>query len=163
MNDLTFAFRQLMKNPGFTAVVVLMLALLPAFGQASRPTNQFLDSKAGDEISVEGIRLCWCPPGKFIMGSPPGESERRSGEDHVEVTLTKGVWMGKFEATQGQWKRVMGGLNKSSINYCGTLSLLLFSQHVSGSSSEHGCSLSPSLSLLGRSRGSGRFAQQRLG
>ena len=110
MNDLTFAFRQLMKNPGFTAVVVLMLALLPAFGQASRPTNQFLDSKAGDEISVEGIRLCWCPPGKFIMGSPPGEPERRPGEDQVEVTLTKGFWMGKFEATQGQWKQVMGKL-----------------------------------------------------
>jgi len=27
MNDLKFAFRQLLKNPGFTAVVVLTLAL----------------------------------------------------------------------------------------------------------------------------------------
>ena len=27
MNDLRFAFRQLLKNPGFTAVVVLTLAL----------------------------------------------------------------------------------------------------------------------------------------
>src|SRR2546425_923009 len=27
MNDLRFAFRQLLKNPGFTAVAVLMLAL----------------------------------------------------------------------------------------------------------------------------------------
>ena len=27
MNDLRFAFRQLVKNPGFTAVVVLTLAL----------------------------------------------------------------------------------------------------------------------------------------
>jgi len=27
MNDLNFAFRQLLKNPGFTAVAVLTLAL----------------------------------------------------------------------------------------------------------------------------------------
>jgi formylglycine-generating enzyme required for sulfatase activity len=44
------------------------------------------------------------------MGSPPGEPERRPGEDQVEVTLTRGFWMGKYEATQGQWKRVMGKL-----------------------------------------------------
>jgi formylglycine-generating enzyme required for sulfatase activity len=44
------------------------------------------------------------------MGSPPNEPERRPGEDQVEVTLTKGFWMAKFEATQGQWKRVIGNL-----------------------------------------------------
>ena len=35
------------------------------------------------------------------MGSPRGEPERRPGEDQVEVTLTKGFWMGKYEVTQG--------------------------------------------------------------
>jgi formylglycine-generating enzyme required for sulfatase activity len=44
------------------------------------------------------------------MGSSPGEPERRPGEDQVEVTLTKGFWMGKYEATQGQWKQVIGKL-----------------------------------------------------
>jgi sulfatase modifying factor 1 len=44
------------------------------------------------------------------MGSPPHELERRPGEDQVEVRLTKGFWLAKFEATQGQWKRVMGTL-----------------------------------------------------
>ena len=39
-----------------------------------------------------------------------GEPERRPGEDQVEVTLTKGFWMAKYEATQGQWKRVVGKL-----------------------------------------------------
>ena len=42
------------------------------------------------------------------MGSPPDEPERRPGEDQVEVTLTKGFWTGKYEVTQGQWKRVVG-------------------------------------------------------
>jgi formylglycine-generating enzyme required for sulfatase activity len=44
------------------------------------------------------------------MGSPLSEPERRPDETQVEVTLTKGFWMAKFEATQGQWKRVMGEL-----------------------------------------------------
>ena len=44
------------------------------------------------------------------MGSPPSEPERRPGEDQVEVTLTRGFWMAKYEATQGQWKRVIGEL-----------------------------------------------------
>jgi formylglycine-generating enzyme required for sulfatase activity len=44
------------------------------------------------------------------MGSPPGEPERRPGEDRVEVTLTKGFWAGKYEVTQGQWKQTVGEL-----------------------------------------------------
>jgi formylglycine-generating enzyme required for sulfatase activity len=44
------------------------------------------------------------------MGSPNDEPERRSDEEQVEVTLTKGFWMGKYTVTQGQWKRVVGKL-----------------------------------------------------
>jgi formylglycine-generating enzyme required for sulfatase activity len=44
------------------------------------------------------------------MGSPKTEPERRPGEDQVEVTLTKGFWIGKYEVTQGQWKQVMGAI-----------------------------------------------------
>jgi formylglycine-generating enzyme required for sulfatase activity len=42
------------------------------------------------------------------MGSPSNEPERRPDEAQVEVTLTKGFWMGKYETTQGQWKRALG-------------------------------------------------------
>jgi formylglycine-generating enzyme required for sulfatase activity len=42
------------------------------------------------------------------MGSPPNEVERRSDETQVDVTLTKGFWMGKYEVTQGQWQKLMG-------------------------------------------------------
>jgi len=73
-------------------------------------TESFLGSKAGEEREVAGLKLCWCPPGRFLMGSPPSEPERRPDEDQVEVTLTKGFWMAKYEATQGQWKRVVGKL-----------------------------------------------------
>jgi formylglycine-generating enzyme required for sulfatase activity len=44
------------------------------------------------------------------MGSPRSEDERRPGEDQVEVTLTRGFWMAKYETTQGLWQRVAGAL-----------------------------------------------------
>jgi sulfatase modifying factor 1 len=73
-------------------------------------SGSFLGSRAGDEREVAGIKLCWCPAGRFLMGSPPNEPERRPDEDQVMVTLTKGFWMAKYEATQGEWKRVLGKL-----------------------------------------------------
>jgi formylglycine-generating enzyme len=77
-------------------------------------TNLFRSSfqglKAGDQRQFAGIPFCWCPPGTFVMGSPPDEPERRPDETQVQVTLTKGFWMAKYETTQGHWKRVMGDL-----------------------------------------------------
>jgi formylglycine-generating enzyme required for sulfatase activity len=78
--------------------------------EAEPEPSAFTGAKAGEERKVAGIRLCWCPPGKFTMGSPPDEPERRPGEDQVEVTLTRGFWTGKYEVTQGQWKRMIGKL-----------------------------------------------------
>jgi formylglycine-generating enzyme required for sulfatase activity len=79
------------------------------FADPAEP-EYFVGARAGDERNVAGMRLCWCPPGQFRMGSPPLELEQRPDENQVVVTLTRGFWMGKYEVTQGQWKRVMGKL-----------------------------------------------------
>jgi formylglycine-generating enzyme required for sulfatase activity len=102
------------------AAVLLLAGLFgcrpPAGGGVAPPAEEpapaasFAGSKAGDERTVAGIAFRWCPPGTFRMGSPPDEPERRPGEDQVEVTLTRGFWMARFETTQGQWKRVVGEL-----------------------------------------------------
>jgi formylglycine-generating enzyme required for sulfatase activity len=72
--------------------------------------DSFLGARAGEEREVAGVKFCWCPPGKFLMGSPPDEPERRPDETQVEVTLTRGFWAGKYEVTQGQWRRLIGEL-----------------------------------------------------
>jgi formylglycine-generating enzyme required for sulfatase activity len=97
------------------AVTVLVLGLGTGMGNLSEAQSAtggkvFSGVNAGDETTVYGMRLCWCPAGKFIMGSPRSEPERRPDEDQVAVTLTKGFWTGKFETTQGDWKRAMGEL-----------------------------------------------------
>jgi len=83
----------------------------PSLGNSSRAddgSGNFGGLNAGEEREVLGVKLCWCPPGRFTMGSPPSEPERRPDEDQVSVTLTKGFWIGKCEVTQSQWRRVVG-------------------------------------------------------
>jgi formylglycine-generating enzyme required for sulfatase activity len=58
-------------------------------------------------LTVSGIDLVWCPPGTFLMGSPPEEAERGSGETQHPVTLTRGFWIGKYPVTQAQYRAVM--------------------------------------------------------
>jgi formylglycine-generating enzyme required for sulfatase activity len=54
------------------------------------------------------------PPGTFAMGSPSSESGRNVDEGpQTLVTLSKGLWMGKYEVTQGDYLAVMGN-NPSS-------------------------------------------------
>lgn len=67
-------------------------------------------SKPGEERTAVGVKLCWCPAGTFLMGSPREEPGHRTDEEQVKVKLTRGFWMSKYEVTQGQWLRVMGKL-----------------------------------------------------
>jgi len=53
------------------------------------------------------------------MGSPPDETGRRPDEEQVNVTLTRGFWIAKYEVTQGEYLAVMG-VNPS--NFPGDLS-----------------------------------------
>jgi formylglycine-generating enzyme len=74
---------------------------------------RFAGKQAGDEYWSNCLlmRFCWCPPGRFLMGSPPYESDRQwnySDEHQIEVTLTRGFWLGRYETTQDQWQKVMG-------------------------------------------------------
>jgi formylglycine-generating enzyme len=55
-----------------------------------------------------GMRFAWCPPGTFVMGSPPDEEERWGHEQQHRVTLTRGLWLGVTPVTQAQWQVVMG-------------------------------------------------------
>src|SRR3954463_7059688 len=103
-----------------TKISSFLLLMVPVLGchsaEAPQPRSeisrtmlsaQFNGTKPGEECQVLDIKFCWCPPGKFIMGSPPNEPERRPDETQVEVTLTKGFWIAKYETTQGQWKHAL--------------------------------------------------------
>ena len=74
--------------------------------------DQFTGCVAGElrrlKLGKVEMVLCWCPPGKFAMGSPPGEKDRSIDEKQVEVEHTKGFWMFQTEVTQELWELVIG-------------------------------------------------------
>jgi formylglycine-generating enzyme required for sulfatase activity len=72
-------------------------------------SSDLVGNAAGEVREQSGfkIKLIWCPPGKFTMGSPQAEADRRSSEDQTEVTFTKGFWLGQTELNQGNWQAVM--------------------------------------------------------
>ena len=60
----------------------------------------------GKGVKLETVLV---PSGKFVMGSPTSEVDRRDNEaQQHEVTLTKPYYMGRYEVTQEQWESVMG-------------------------------------------------------
>lgn len=76
----------------------------------SASSRSLVGIRAGEERDDNGLKmkLVWCPPGTFTMGSPQSEQDRGDDEDQVQVILTQGFWLGKYEVTQGEWERVMG-------------------------------------------------------
>jgi formylglycine-generating enzyme required for sulfatase activity len=58
--------------------------------------------------STTGIEFVHIPAGSFVMGSPVEEPHREAQEVQHTVTISRPLWMGKFEVTQLQWQTVMG-------------------------------------------------------
>jgi len=89
------------------------IAATPAGPSGRRLTLAEIDKgEVGAELEIVlpgGIPMvfCWCPPGKFLMGSPPDEEGREADETQHLVELTKGYWLGKTEVTQAQWTALM--------------------------------------------------------
>ena len=68
-------------------------------------------SKPGDplELEINGVKAVfrYCPPGKFLMGTPVGDDGYYDEPQHT-VTLTRGFWLLETPVTQSLWKAVMG-------------------------------------------------------
>ena len=62
-------------------------------------------------VSIAGVehKFRWCPPGRFLMGSPASEAGRYDDDGpQREVELTQGFWIGEAPVTQRQWEAVTG-------------------------------------------------------
>ncbi len=86
----------------------------PASPPAALEAGALGDGAVGKSIRVklpgdEEMKLCYCPPGSFMMGSPEGEAGHIAEENQVSVRITRGFWMARTEFTQGQWEALMAG------------------------------------------------------
>jgi formylglycine-generating enzyme required for sulfatase activity len=61
------------------------------------------------ENPKDGLKYAWIPPGTFIMGCSPGDSECGPVEKPAhQVTITKGFWIGQTEVTVAAYRRFVG-------------------------------------------------------
>ena len=68
--------------------------------------------KEEDFVTSNNLEMILVKPGTFMMGSPYRKDRTRDenrGERHHKVTITEAFYLGRYEVTQGQWERVMGG------------------------------------------------------
>jgi len=85
----------------------ILIAIITFFFLIKR--NRFLNSPKGDWIEeFTGMRFVWVPKGCFTMGCGSWMIDCESNEKPVHKVCVEGIWMGKYEVTQGEWDKVMG-------------------------------------------------------
>lgn len=72
--------------------------------RSNRQAKYFAED-LGNGVTLEMVQI---PGGKFLMGSPAGEQQRKSNEGPQHQVTVPGFFMGKYEVTQAQYQAMMG-------------------------------------------------------
>jgi formylglycine-generating enzyme required for sulfatase activity len=59
-------------------------------------------------LEARSLTMLWIPPGRFWMGSPPSEPERREAEGPQHLVQLEGFFLAQTPITQAQWREVAG-------------------------------------------------------
>lgn len=103
------ACRTLATTVVLSSLVLNVVVAEPAKAGAENPAAAKGLPPANRTIPDLNLELIWIEPGSFTMGSPTEEPERNKAEGpRMNVTLTKGFWLGKTEVTQQQYELVHG-------------------------------------------------------
>jgi len=87
---------------------LVWLDLLPCAVLSAAPAPKVLQTVTvdlGDDVKMEFVLI---PKGKFLMGSPKEEKERRADEVQHEVEITKPFYLAKYPVTQEQYLAITG-------------------------------------------------------
>ncbi|MFM7098362.1 MAG: SUMF1/EgtB/PvdO family nonheme iron enzyme [Gemmataceae bacterium] len=106
---------------------------LPASKSVSEPKSLGRGTKPGDEwVDLNGIIFCWCPPGKFTIGSPRTGSGNYD-ELQSSISFSEGFWLAKHELCYRESIPLGGGIYLSTgehklhpVNKAGGFNLVKF-------------------------------------
>ncbi len=71
----------------------------------------FWSGGAVRQDTVSGMQFVWIPGRSFTMGVSSKDSDVQDRDLAAHEVFLNGFWMGKYEVTQAQWKRIMGKNN----------------------------------------------------
>jgi formylglycine-generating enzyme required for sulfatase activity len=94
-----------MTGRGVAVVLVIVAAVAFSARRAVAPGSGNPPVWMEDYTGIEFVLVT---PQGFQMGSPRTEAGRQPDERLHPVEITRGFYIGRYEVTQGQWRRVMG-------------------------------------------------------
>jgi formylglycine-generating enzyme required for sulfatase activity len=71
-----------------------------------RRTQGFREPLGAEADEATRLTMLWVPPGRFWMGSPEEEPERRSEEGPQHLVQLQGFFLSQTPITQAQWREV---------------------------------------------------------
>jgi formylglycine-generating enzyme required for sulfatase activity len=90
------------------ACILTAFIMIAFCRQRSQPS--YSPSPGPTITNTVGIDMIAVPSGRFTMGSPLSEPGHQDNEQSHIVWITRGFLISRTEVTQGQYRRVMGGL-----------------------------------------------------
>ena len=91
---------------------ILVITCVLALACAGKPTvvkqNSEVEPPSEWEEPITGMKFVWVPRGCYEMGCGDWSGDCEEDEKPVHEVCLSGFWIGKYEVTQGQWKRIMG-------------------------------------------------------
>jgi|SaaInl7_200m_RNA_FD_contig_31_300478_length_871_multi_9_in_0_out_0_1 formylglycine-generating enzyme required for sulfatase activity len=71
-------------------------------------TTTAAENQPGDvwKEPFTGMEFTWVPPGCFVMGNHKGDADEKPAHE----VCVAGFWLGKYEVTQAEWAKAIGGV-----------------------------------------------------
>ena len=71
-----------------------------------RRAQGYYEPLGAEAVEAPSLTMLWMPPGRFWMGSPEEEPERRSNEGPQHLLQLQGFFLAQTPITQAQWRQV---------------------------------------------------------
>ncbi|MFN4866630.1 MAG: SUMF1/EgtB/PvdO family nonheme iron enzyme [Cyanobium sp.] len=95
------ATRQAAGEPGAASFRFLL-----SHRRRSQGYREALAGQGSDAANAPSLTMLWIPPGRFWMGSPAEEAERRDSEGPRHLVQLQGFFISQTPITQAQWRAV---------------------------------------------------------
>ncbi len=86
----------------------IRISKIAMIGLGEEMVVSFLPSRTVKHDPISGMDFVWIPGRSFTMGCTSTNEDCQDSEKAAHEVYVNGFWMGRYEVTEAQWKRIMG-------------------------------------------------------